>query len=84
MRHKVCDAIDRVLARWPGAAPVLLDEEGVDDWCLVLTHARFLYAGRRSANLTRRARFGDEQARNVLWLINAQSELLCAAVPELR
>jgi hypothetical protein len=84
MRHEVCDAIDRVLAHWPGLAPVVLDARGVDDWYLVLTHARMLYIGRRAANLAQRATGGDEVARNVLWLNHAQSELLRAAVPDLR
>jgi Domain of unknown function (DUF2017) len=83
MRNTVCDAIDRVLERWPGVAPVVLDDRGVDDWYLVLTHARMLYIGRRAANLAQRAAGGDEVARNVLWLSHAQRELLRAAVPDL-
>ncbi len=84
MRNEVCDAIERVLAHWPDEVPVVLGRDGVDDWFLVLTHARFLFAGRRAGELARRAEAGDEWARNVLWLIKAQRELLRAALPELR
>lgn len=84
MRNKVCDALDRLFAQWPGEGPVLLDRDAVDDWCLALTHAQLLYTGRRANNLTLRAKGGDEAARNVLWLSYAQSVLLQAAVPDLR
>jgi uncharacterized protein DUF2017 len=84
MRNKVCDALDRVFEDWPGDGPVSLTPEAVDDWCLALTHAQLLYTPRSASNLAQRARAGDELARNVLWLSNAQSELLRAAVPEFR
>ncbi|HEV7648921.1 MAG TPA: hypothetical protein VGP26_12215 [Actinophytocola sp.] len=84
MRNKVCDALDRVFANWPGKGPVTLDLNAVDDWCLALTHAQLLYTGRRAGDLAQRARAGDQAAGNVLWLRSAQSELLIAAVPGLR
>jgi hypothetical protein len=83
MHRAVSEAVERVLAAWAGHPRVTLDQTAVDDWFVVLAHARWLYVRRDADDIHQWAERGADWAVKVSWLLFVQSTLVAAVVTEL-
>jgi hypothetical protein len=83
MHQAVLDAVERVLAGWAGHPKPVLDQSAIDDWFIVLAHARWLYVERDATDVARAAERGADWAVKVSWLQFVQATLATAALPEL-